>query len=245
MILIQRLLKTYKGAVFGIGMLLVSVVGVFYGVIPASGRIIELAERRQTIQQELQSLNAKLTTLAALDEGALRNSLLILLSGVPQDKSIPSIFSTVERAAVVSGVSVDTITIENPGSLATESAKKQSSEEKKLGSSILTITASMNGAPKQIHDFLDQIVRVRRFLLVRYAEMTFFSGSHATLRIGLDAFWSPLPASLGDTMSPLAQMTQSEEALVKTISAMPAFGGADVGPGGGSPLPSSRDPFSL
>ncbi|MBI5449698.1 hypothetical protein HY948_05310 [Candidatus Gottesmanbacteria bacterium] len=245
MVIIKRFLKTYKGIVISVGMLLLTVLSIVYGVIPASGRIVMMMEQRMELLSETASLQNKLTVLEELDEANIRNSLLIALSAIPQDKSIPSIFSTVERTAVVSGVAIETITIGNPGSLATESAKKQSSEEKKLGSGILPLTAVITGTPKQIRDFLDTIVNVRRFLRISSAEITFFSGANATLRIGLEAFWAPIPASLGDTASPLSQLTEKEEALSKSISVMPSFSGAELGPSAASQLPGPRDPFAL
>ena len=245
MTLVRRFFKTYKGMVASVGILLLSVVGVVYGILPASERMVELVERRRNLLQEVQVLNSKLAVLESTDEGTLRNSLLTLLSAIPADKSIPSIFTSVEQTALVSGVSIDTMTIANPGSLATESAQKQSNEEKKLGSGIIAFAVSVNGTPGQIRDFLDQTVRVRRFLRVRYADLSFFSGTNASLRAGLDTFWTPLPVSLGETASPVQQLTQSEEILMKTISALPDFGALDAGPASGSAaFPLSRDPFT-
>ena len=235
----------YKGMAVSAGMILISVIGVIYGIMPATQRILELADQRKNLAEEVQTLKTKRAVLESVDEGAIRNSLLILLSAVPSDKSIPSIFSTIEQTALVSGALIDTVAIANPGSLATESAQKQSNEEKKLGSGIIAFTVSVNGTPKQIRDFLDQVVRVRRSLRIRYADVSFFSGTKATLRTGLDAFWTPLPASLGGTTSPVQQLTQSEESMMKTLSAMPAFSTPDAGPASGSAaLSPSRDPFA-
>lgn len=228
-----------------VGMMLLSVIGVVYGIIPASGRILEFVDQRRSLMEDVQALQTKLAVLESVDEAAIRNSVLILLSAVPSDKSIPSIFSTVERTALAGGAVIDTIAIANPGSLATESAQKQSSEEKKLGSGIIAFTVSVNGTPKEIRDFLDQAVRVRRFLRLRFAELSFFSGTSVTLRAGMDAFWAPLPASLGDTLRPVQQLTQSEEALMKTLSAFPSFTAPDAGPATGSAaLPLSPDLFA-
>lgn len=245
MTLVRRFFKTYKGMVASVGILLLSVVGVVYGILPASERMVELVERRRNLLQEVQVLNSKLAVLESADESTLRNSLLTLLSAIPADKSIPSIFTSVEQTALVSGVSIDTMTIGNPGSLATESAQKQSNEEKKLGSGIIAFAVSVNGTPGQIRDFLDQTVRVRRFLRVRYADLSFFSGTNASLRAGLDTFWTPFPVSLGETASPVQQLTQSEEILMKTISALPDFSTQDAGSASASTtFPLSRDPFA-
>ena len=245
MTLVRRFLKTYKGMAASVGMLLLSVIGVVYGISPATERMIKLMEQRRNLLQEVQTLQTKRAVLEGIDEGTLRNSLLILLSAVPADKSIPSIFTSVEQTALVSGALIDTVAIANPGSLATESAQRQSNEEKKLGSGIIAFTVSVNGTPKQIRDFLDQVVWVRRSLRIRYADVSFFSGVSATLRIGLDAFWTPLPASLGETTSPVQQLTQSEESMMKTLSAMPAFNTPDASSASGSAVLSpSSDPFA-
>ena len=130
MTLVRRFLKMYKGMAVSAGMILISVIGVIYGIMPATQRILELADQRKNLAEEVQTLKTKRAVLESVDEGAIRNSLLILLSAVPSDKSIPSIFSTIEQTALVSGALIDTVAIANPGSLATESAQKQSNEEK-------------------------------------------------------------------------------------------------------------------
>lgn len=244
MIVLRRLFRAYKGMIPAVLLLIFSVGGFTYGVIPAGRIVWRLVSEREGVQKEVAGLRKKSQALGGLDEEMLSAQLALLTSAVPADKSIPTVFTTVEEVARQSGMGLTAVSVANPGVLATESAKKQSTEERKLGSSIVPVSISGEGTIDQVRDFFKRAVSVRRLLRVRFFDVTFLSSDRAVLHAGLDTFFSPLPATIGDIRTPLEPLTNAEELLLTNISEFPS--GAMMGNSTELPLlPSTtRDPFS-
>lgn len=227
-------------------MLLVSVVGMVYGVIPAGGKVWEMWGARSQLTADIRALRAKSSVLAGLDEETLRGHLATLASAVPPTKAIPSILSTVDGLAGSTGVTISTLTIANPGPLSTASAQKQTAEEKRLGSSIVTVSMTLDGAPSQIRNFFVQAVAVRRLLRVRVFDMTYLAEQSAEVHATLDAFYASIPTSLGDIASTIAPLTTTEEVTLTKLSAYPLYTRAEENVSVTPVLsPIRGDPFSL
>lgn len=243
MIALRRLFRTYRGMIPAVLLFVFSVGGFVYGVVPAGRTVWRLVSEREGVQREVTGLRKKSQTLGGLDEETLRTELLLLTSAVPSDKSIPTVFTTVEEAARESGMGLTAVSVANPGALATESAKKQSTEERKLGSSMVPVSISGEGTIDQVRDFFKRAVSVRRLLRIRFFDVTFLSSDRAVLHAGLDTFFSPTLATLGDVRALLEPLTNAEELILTKVSGFPAGifeTSADL------PLsPSTRDPFSL
>lgn len=243
MITIKRFFRTYKGIIPALLLLVFSAVGFIYGVVPAGRTVWQLVSEREAVQKEVAGLRKKSETLGGLDEETLSAELLLLESALPTDKSIPTVFTTLEEVARESGIGLAAVSVANPGLLATESAKKQNAEERKLGSSIVPVSISAEGTIDQLRGFFKRAVLVRRLLRIRFFDVTFLSANHAVVHAGLDTFFSPIPATLGDVKALLEPLTNAEESLLTKISGFPAGifeTSAEL------PLsPSSRDPFSL
>ncbi|KKU88014.1 hypothetical protein A3A64_00055 [Candidatus Gottesmanbacteria bacterium RIFCSPLOWO2_01_FULL_48_11] len=243
---LRRYLRQYQGfVVFGL-ILLVCVGASIYGLFPAGKRVFGLVKEREALVSQVAQLRTKASLLGSLDENTLRTQLLTLTSAVPTDKAIPSVFSTVERLAAESGMVLGGVTVANPGSLATESAQKQTTEEKKLGSNMLTFTALLEGTPVQVLDFFDRAVKVRRSLRVRFFDFSRAAGDIATVRVAMDAFYAPLPTALGDIADPIEILTPQEEEIVANISRYPLYAVSSLEAVGVLPAtPSVRDPFAF
>ncbi len=247
--MLQRLVRDYRGIVLPLTFFLFSIGAVMYGLVPGGRKVFDGINKRQQLKSQVQQLRKKVSILASLDEETLRQQFLALAAAVPPDKAIPSVFSTVERLSAETGIQLGDVTVMSPGSLATESAQKQTVEEKKMGSNMLTFTVLLEGTPKQVHDFFDAAVRVRRSLRVRLFDFTVLSADRVTVRAAMNAFYAPLPTTLGDIATPVESLNQQEEAIVQRVLSSPLYSqGVSVqesvdGQEASTAVPSTRDPF--
>ncbi|MEK7129827.1 MAG: hypothetical protein AAB803_02295 [Patescibacteria group bacterium] len=243
MIALRRLFRTYKGMIPAVLLLIFSVGGFVYGVVPAGRIVWRLVSEREGVKREVAGLRKKSQTLGGLDEETLRSQLTLLISAVPSDKSIPTVFTTVEEVARESGIGLTAVSVANPGALATESAKKQSTQERKLGSGIVPVSVSGEGTIDQIRDFFKRAVSVRRLLRIRFFDVTFLSSDRAVVHAGLDTFFSPMSTTIGDVQALVEPLTNAEEMTLTKVSGFPA---GNIETSAELPLsPSTRDPFSL
>lgn len=243
---IRKLIRQYQGLAISVGIVAVCAVAALYGLVPGGKRVLTLFEARQTLLHEVSELQKKMSLLGSLEESTLRTQLLTLTTAVPVDKSIPSAITTVDAVAAEAGVTLEGLTISNPGSLATESAARQTTEEKKLGSNILSFTFLANGTPQAVYTLLGRLVGVRRSLRVRFLDITFLTPTETNVRAAMDAFYAPLPTTLGDILTPVNSLTVQEEAILERLSSYPSYGAESRVDGVPPPtLPSlSRDPFA-
>jgi Tfp pilus assembly protein PilO len=247
MIQVNKLFKMYRGLILSVGMIIISAVGIVFGIIPAAGKIIQMRNELITLSTTTEQLQTKINILNTSDEGTYRTQLQELVSAVPSDKSLTTLFSTVDALAAASGTTISDLTLAKPGSIATESAARQSNEEKQIGSNLLPFSIVVHGTYQQIHGFLSQVVNVRRFFRVRNFDISFADLTNISVRLGMDAFYSPISLSPSIFDKPLEPLTAEEEQIIAKIEAMPIVGQMTLpAPSTGtSSGPARVDPFSL
>lgn len=224
--------------------LLFGAVALLFAVLPGIRVTRDLYGSLKQIEKESQALSGKRAFLEALSEDDTRERLVGLLSAVPQDKSVPTIFSTVEGLANQSGVSIVDVTLTSPGSLATGAATRQSAADKKIGASTLAFSLAASGAYDQIRTFVGEINKVRRLFDVTSFDLSIAATGTTQVRLSLLAFYQPLPTQVGSVQAPLVALSQKEEEILGTIGQYP-----DVSQSSSAPLTpilsvGKRDPFA-
>src|SRR5258706_7276015 len=101
-------------------MLLLSVVGFAVGIIPLAQKELALSGEVTSASGEVQSLQRKASVLDSLDEEALKNDLVTLVTAVPADKSLMTLLGTIDGVTRKTGVSLVDISLTKPWSLATD-----------------------------------------------------------------------------------------------------------------------------
>ncbi len=218
---IKRLWRLYREFALSIALLVFSVIGSFVGIFPVMRSSLATLTVMQKLEARIGLLSAKQRLLDALDEANVRQNLQILLSGVPRDKDLPSIFETMDSVISQSGLSPIDMTIANPGSLATEAATRQTSEEKQIGSSFLSFTVTLQGSPNNFRDFLQKVISIRRLLRVRSFGAVVTNDGSAQIHVDLDAFYSPLPKTIGSIDQPILPATSEDNAVLEKLAAYP------------------------
>lgn len=215
---VRRFLRIYQGFIVSGAVLFFGAVALILAVLPAIRATRDLYERLLSLKKENQALSDKRTFLASLSEEDLGKRVVVLLSAVPQEKSVPTIFGTVEGLAVQSGVSIVDMSFISPGSLATESASRLSAAEKKIGASTLPFSLAASGSYDAVRAFVGRINRARRLLDVTSFDLSIDATGVTNVRLSLTAFHQPLPTKVGSVEAPVPPITQGQEdALEKLI----------------------------
>lgn len=200
-------------------LLIFSLAGILLGVIPLAQKTLTLLESDQALSAEVKFLGSKAVILDTLDENTLRNIVLVLASAVPPDKSLPTVFTTINTVSGLSDVAITDLTLSNPGSIATASAKKLTSDEAKIGTNILRFSVSGVGSFSQVQTFLRSVVSVRRMFRMQTMNLS-ISGDEVTFRLDFDAFYVPYPTTVGSTES-IAPFTDAQQKTISSVGALP------------------------
>lgn len=212
----------YQGFVVSGVVLLFGTVAIFFAVIPGIQATRDLYDNLKTVEKDIGTLGGKLQFLEALNEEDVRDRLILLVSAVPQEKSVPTIFSTVEGLAQESGASIIDVSLTSPGTLASMSASvRQSASEKKIGASTLPFTLTASGDYDQIRRFVGKINTVRRLFDVTSFDISINATGLTQVRITLTAFYQPLPTKVGAIQAPVTPPSQKEEAILNRLIQYP------------------------
>lgn len=241
----SKLYKTYQPLIVAIGIFILLGVGFFLGMVPAFQRVTEVRDEAEKISRVVTNLQKKSLILDAIDEDLYRKYLAELVAAVPPDQSLTSVFSTVDGLAGQSGVTITDVSLSKPGQIASESGKKLTTEEKKIGSTILPFTLVISGTYDQIRAFFAQVTTVRRIFRVRRFDFTLLDPTNISARISMEAFYSPYATSLGGTETTIEPLTEKDEGIVQKVAAMPVAGiSSDVGESALSPQAEEKEnPF--
>ncbi len=247
---LKKFWKAYKEVVISVALMLGVLIGVIFGVYPVVLKILEMQNASAIISKNNRALQTKVALLESIDEETYKQYLRELAYAVPTDKSLSSLFSTIDGLSTLTGVLLSDFVLERPGSIASDSAKRQTGEEKKLGNNFLPFTLTVSGTYEQINAFVAESIRVRRFFRIRSFDITFSSSGTISTRMGMDAYYAPLPTQLGSAGKAIEQITEEDEKIISKISALPYVGGIpgeEIGPATGVEVigPPREDPFSL
>ena len=242
---VNRFVRTYQGFVVSAVILLFCAVGFFLGALPAAQKVLGEFDAMRSLSGDVVSLRQKLTLLNSLDESELRNNLATGVSAVPADKSLPSIFATIEALSSQTGASIVDMGIAAGGTVATASAKTATTPlEKQVGTHIVPFAVTIQGAMPTIQQFITLAPGVRRLLRIRTFSITAPKADHPLIvSLAMDAFYEPFPTTLGKAGAPITALSDSEQQTLTTLSQLPQVAAAapaallpQVGPGKPNPF---------
>lgn len=247
---LKHLLRDYQGLSLSLLLMSACLLVLIFVIVPIGKTILDLYETNKTVQQEVSALQAKVSVLTALDEADLTDKLQSLVRAIPLDKSLPSVFSTLEGAGSANQVSIDDISLGNTGALATQSARLTSAEEKKLGVSIQPMIFSAAGPIEQVRALLSTLHTIRRTMRVNSFDISFTEEGIARVKLSLHSFFAPLVrVTKSEQVRLLSPLTQKEEALYAQVQAYPIVSDAQIEDGGTPDVAKTftdrADPFSF
>lgn len=241
---IRRFLLIYQGFVVSGMILIFSSVAVIFAVIPGVRVTQDLYENLKRTNKDIEILSGKLRILEGIAEEDIRDNLLMMLSGIPGEKSIPTIISTVEVLGNQTGVSIIDMSLVNPGSLATGAATRQSAAEKKFGASAIPFMLTVSGTYDQIRAFVSKVNTVKRIFDVTSFELNIGSNGQTQARVSLTAFYQPLPEKVGSVQTPVTILTPNQEKILAKVALYPDISHLSIQTLTPSVSGGKRDPFA-
>lgn len=220
---IRRFLRLYEGFVISGVIILFGIMAVVFAVIPGIRTTVDLYGKVGAIQRQVDALSGKLALLQSMDEESLRGQLAVLLSVIPQEKSVPTIFGTVDGLVAEAGVHITDMTLTNLGSIATGSATKSNSSTKVKGLSYLPFSLGVSGSYDQIQGFFGIVNKVKRLFTVENFDLTITKTGETTARIAMGAYYQPLPTKLGSVEIPIQNFSPAELATLEKLSTYQDF----------------------
>lgn len=241
----RKFIRTYKTLLIYAGISVISVIGIIVAVIPMTQKFITGLDQLKALSSDVAVLRQKSGILQNIDEDKLRSNVQALSSAVPPDKSIPTVLSTIDGVSGQAGVNLGAVTIQRPGSLATDSAKKQTALESRIGSNLLSVSVSVEGGVDQIREFMKLIGAVRRYFRVQSFSL-FYTASGASVNADITAFYLPYPAAIGGVGTPITDLSDKENATIARVLALPLVSSLSFAVGTPSGETTGRaDPFTL
>ena len=249
---IKKIVHAYQGLLISTIMIIVCGAGFLFGIIPLVFKTIDVNTQQQTHTAAVDVLKQKITALQSINEDEIRGNLQTLLSAIPSDKSLATLFSTLDGLSAQTGVSIEDVSLARPGSLATASATRLSAAERAIGSNILPISIHVSGTYDHIQEFLTTSIKIRRLFRVQSFDISFLqngtpSASMLAATIVMESFYSPMPSSIGSVNQPVSGLTPSDIDTISKIAAMKLLtpaASSPVSPNGASGAV-KPDPFSL
>jgi Tfp pilus assembly protein PilO len=242
---LKKIFHEYQGLIVSVGILVISGFGLLVGVVPLMQKAIDVNDECSTLSGDVNVLNNKISVLETVNEDSMRSDLQTLLSAVPSDKSFLTLLGTLDGLTAKSGVSMGALSLTKPGSLSTASAERLTADEQAVGSNILPFTVNISGTFDQVHAFMTLATSIRRLFRVRTFDISFVGPDSALATVDMDAFYSPLPSTIGSAHQLLTALTSSDTDLIAKVAAM------DLLVTAATPLPppsagaAKPDPFSL
>jgi hypothetical protein len=216
---LKKFLRLYNKFILPTVIFIVCAGVTYYGIIPGIKSIQNLYLEQKKIGDEVASINKRIAILTAMDEETLRSQVVALMTAVPDAKYLPSVFLTLDAISQETNITVSTMSITSGGNIATQSATGTTAAAKQIGSSPpIAVKMSANGTVDQIKAFLDLTASVRRLLRVNKFTMEINPDLSSKISIDLDAFYAPLPKTLGKSSDPLTGFTANDEELLNKVA---------------------------
>ncbi len=225
---IRRFLRLYEGFVISGAIILFGIMAVVFAVLPGIHATVDLYGKVGDLQKEVDALSGKLALLESLDEESLRGQLAMLLAVIPQEKSVPMIFGTVDGLVEEAGVHIIDMTIMSPGSIATGSATKDTSRAKVKGLSHLAFSLGVSGSYDQVQGFFGMVNKVKRLFTVENFDLSIAKTGETNARLALEAYYQSLPTKLGVVETPIQNFSPTELATQEKLSVYPDFSQSSV-----------------
>jgi hypothetical protein len=209
--------RKYKSFLLPGGITIASVLIIVLGIIPLWKHAVLIYEDMQATAEQVKKLEKKISVLNGLDEAELERQFTLATSALPVEKSPPTVITTVLNLANETGVTLETLVLDAPGSLATGSAKQLSGDEQKIGAYSLPFAIGVATDITQLRSFLSKSNQIRRLVRAKSFNLIFSDEEVLKTQIYFDTFYSPLAAR--DSADVLPELSPIDFELLDKLEA--------------------------
>lgn len=217
---LRKQLHLYQGLLVSTAIIFISCGAVFYGIIPGFRTAQEIYRDNARLSKEVDAIKNRVEILQSFDENDLEQKMRLLIEAVPVEKDVPDFMLSLESLIQQFQITETDFAINPPGSIATESAKAPSPEEKNLHENIVSADLTINGSQENVINFMNTMVSVKRLLRSSEAQFDFDGEADVvTAKLKIDTFFAPLPEVIGKPTDPLERLTDAELAVFSKLEA--------------------------
>lgn len=219
--IIQRFIKMHRSlSVYGV-LLLLGIIGVVIGLVPAGKNVFALITQVKTLETDISNFRTKIVILSSYEDSVFENMVHDVLAAIPQDKSVNTLLSTIEVTAAKNGLAVSSFSVAALGSIATQSGSLDKPDSK-LGVNILPASFVVEGDISGLRDFLNDIIKIRRLIRVKSMDLMFQNKTTVIqAKVTVDAFYKTLPQTIGKVSDSVESLSQKEQDLLTKIISYP------------------------
>lgn len=219
---ITKLFRIYRTVTLSIFLIFGSIMAVLYGIIPGFKTIQAIYIDTRNLEDEVNGIKKRVNILSAQDPRLLDNYMNLLLSAIPVEKNLDTILTTLDGVTVQSQMTELNFEIEKPGSIATSSGKLQEKNGDMLDNNSVSVSILVGGTPDNAKNFLNKVGNVRRLLRISEANIRFPDNLDiAEVDMVVDAFFAPLPQTIGKPSDPLEEFTAAEQQVLNKLGTFP------------------------
>jgi len=211
----NRFYRKYKLYILPIGITIVSVLILVLAIVPLWKDTVLVYEDVQAATEQVKKLEKKLSVLNSLDEAELERQFTLATSALPVEKSPPTVITTILNLANETGVTLDTLVLDAPGSLASDSAKQLSGDEQKIGAYSLAFSIGVTADITQLRSFLSKSNQIRRLVRAKSFNLVFSDDEVLKTQIFFDTFYSPLATR--DSVEVLPELSAIDFELLQKL----------------------------
>ena len=241
---LKRFMRMYKNEVAHGAIVLLSVIIAVAVIIPQGKAIGHRYQLMREAEKNIVQLKEKQILLNSFESGDLESTYQLAMSTIPREKILGSMMIGLENLMSDYEITLLSFSFDSVGSIGTDSAAKKGKRETTAYSTI-PITMTIEGKLSNIRNFLDSANRTRPLYLIKNFDLTFSqTGNLFRSKILMDAFYMPLPKSLGTVASTLSPFTENEKNVLEKISTFTELVHLSGSPAVNLPTsPMKSDPF--
>jgi Tfp pilus assembly protein PilO len=199
---------------------MVVVVGSLFVLLPQSTQLKESMENIEKTQQQLNQAQAKISEISQIDVTQLNRLENLAANALPEHKPYFEALVTLQQLAAETGIFLQDFKLD-PGSLATESAKKTAISPD--GSVKMSTKLSIMGTTESVSQFVERLQQSLPLVTITSISIGQNNNEEETDRrqadLSLDLYYAgPLPDKGKLSYEPLSQISESQQAVFDLLA---------------------------
>ncbi len=178
-----------------------------------------IADSRQGLlkdKKNLTGLTKKLAALEGLAQVEFSEKVDVALAVLPMEKDVPGNLAVIKSLALNNGLIVNNITIGEIGEIAAVNPTAKMAKNTILPS--FKINVSLIGNIEMIRNFINQIQLTAPLMAVKNVSISQKKTEIPETSLGIEAYFLPLPKTLGKPEQQLVAITSGEEKIFNRIN---------------------------
>lgn len=202
---ITKFYSEYRLYIFPAVVALSSLFLIIFAIYPQAVQLIEGQKTASELINKSKLLDIKVAALESYDEADLSRKIDFVLNALPAEKDYGNIISLLQQIITQSGFSISSLAF--------------SGSSGKMGNlDSFEVKLEVKGPQVLLQSLLDNFDSSPRLIRIKSIDVSSNQGQQvADISLALQVLYSALPQNFGDTDTPLPELNQNDESLIKTL----------------------------